>query len=243
MGAGLILLPVHGFVLAGGRSLRMGQDKALLVFDGQPLIERAVAKLREVFAEVSIAGNRDDLASYAAIVQEARLQQGPTAGVEAALLHARHDWIVCIPVDAPLVPAVVLRRWVEALLQRAAAGVVVSYLRVDEQDQPAFCAVHRSVLPALTAALDHGDRRLLRVLQTVAAQHEQALGLAAGAGLFVCAVESLLELDEAQTATDWFANLNTPEELAAAQQRLQTGQQNRLQREGREHRIGVEAKP
>lgn len=227
-------LPVHGFVLAGGRSLRMGQDKAMLVFDGRPLIELAVAKLRELCANVSIAGNRDDLANYAAIVQEARLQQGPTAGVEAALLHAQCDWIVCIPVDAPLVPALLLRRWLEALLQRAAAGVVASYLHADEQDQPAFCAVHRSVLPVLTAALDHGDRRLLRVLQTVAAQHEQTLGLDAGAGLFVCAVESLLRPDEVQVASDWFANLNTPDEFAAALRRLQP--------DGREHRIGVEAK-
>lgn len=215
-------LPVHGFVLAGGRSLRMGQDKAMLVFDGRPLIELAVAKLRELCAKVSIAGNRDDLAKYAAIVQEARLQQGPTAGVEAALLHAQCDWIVCIPVDAPLVPAALLRRWLEALLQRAAAGTVASYLRVGEQDQPAFCAVHCSVLPQLTEALDRGDRRLLRVLQAVAAQHERTRGLVAGAGLFVCSVESVLPREQATAAPEWFANLNTPEEFAAAQGRLQT---------------------
>jgi molybdopterin-guanine dinucleotide biosynthesis protein A len=235
-------LPVHGFVLAGGRSLRMGQDKAMLIFDGRPLIEQAVDRLRGLCAAVAIAGNREDLAGYAPIVLETRLQQGPAAGVEAALLHSSMDWVVCTPVDAPLAPAALLRAWLEALEPRFSRGVVASYLRVGGTDQPAFCALDRRVLANFTAALDRGDRRLLRLLRAVAEQQEIAEHLAPGSALFVCDVESLLQAEALPSAQVWFANLNTPEEFAAAQQSLQETLQARL-RAGGEHRTEGEAKP
>ena len=82
-------LPVHGFVLAGGKSSRMGTDKALLEFCGRPLVEIAVEKLREFCAEVSIAGNRDDLSVFAPVAHETRVDCGPAAGIEAGLKAAQ----------------------------------------------------------------------------------------------------------------------------------------------------------
>jgi len=51
-----------GFVLAGGLSSRMGTDKALVEFDGQPMICRAIEILRAAGLPVSIAGARSSLA-------------------------------------------------------------------------------------------------------------------------------------------------------------------------------------
>ena len=73
-------LPVHGFVLAGGGSTRMGEDKALLRLGGRPMVAIAVETLRSLCENVSIAGNRPDLSGLAAVVLETRKGCGPAAG-------------------------------------------------------------------------------------------------------------------------------------------------------------------
>ena len=161
------LLPVHGFVLAGGKSSRMGEDKALLAFCGRSLVEIAVEKLRGFCAEVSIAGNREDLAAFAPVVSETRLEAGPGAGIEAGLRAAVCDWVLFTPVDVPLVPAELLRNWVEAMLgaEREHGGkvlgpLVCSCLRTGAQRQPTFCLLRRGVLPTVARQLDGGSRAL-----------------------------------------------------------------------------------
>jgi len=148
-------LPVHGFVLAGGKSSRMGVDKALLPFCGRPMVEIAVEKLREFCADVSIAGNWEE-----------RVDVGPGAGIEAGLKAARQPWVMFLPVDVPLVPVELLRGWVEAVLE---SGCGASYLVVKEQRQPAFCVMRRECLAGVSAALDRGVRRLDELLRSVAA--------------------------------------------------------------------------
>jgi len=54
--------PISGYVLAGGRTRRMGRDKALIPLAGNPLVEHAVTKLRRICAEVSISAANPSLA-------------------------------------------------------------------------------------------------------------------------------------------------------------------------------------
>ena len=188
-------LPVHGFVLVGGKSSRMGVDKALLPFAGRPMVEIAVAKLREFCADVSVVGNREDLAGYAPVVREARVDVGPAAGIEAGLMAAGQEWSLFIPVDVPLVPGELLRRWAEAVM---AKGCVASYLVVQEQRQPAFCLMRRECLVAVSAAIERGERRVAALLGELER-------------LWVCDAAGLGAVER------WFLNLNTPQELAEAE--------------------------
>src|SRR6185437_8626930 len=79
---------VNGYVLAGGKSSRMGRDKAMLELAGKPLVQRAVEKLRRVCAEVFVVGNRPELEAYAPVVQDLHEECGPLGGIEAALLRS-----------------------------------------------------------------------------------------------------------------------------------------------------------
>ncbi len=204
------LLPVHGFVLAGGKSSRMGEDKALLQFCGRPMLERAVEKLRTFCAEVWIAGNREDLAGFAPVVQEKRVEVGPGAGVEAGLGAATQEWAMFVPVDVPLVPGELLRRWAEEAMR---VGMTVSYLGIGGK-QPAFCLLKRERLGSFAKLLDSGERRLGVLLNSAAETDGYASWMYDEYELYG---EIEDNAPDQETLEWWFKNVNTPEDLAEAE--------------------------
>ena len=195
-------LPVHGFVLAGGKSSRMGADKALLRFCGRPMVEIAVEKLRGFCEVVTIAGNREDLAGFAPVVRETRVDVGPAAGIEAGLGGASQAWAMFMPVDVPLIPGELLRGWAEAVVARE--GVAASYLHCG-RDQSAFCMLRRECKRRLSEALEGGERRLGALLEQ-----------ASNGSLWVYDLDKVYGKSAEESAL-WFANVNTPEELAKAE--------------------------
>ncbi len=204
-------LPVHGFVLAGGKSSRMGRDKALLPFRGRPMVEIAVEKLRGFCAAVSIAANREDLSRFAPVAPEARVECGPAAGIEAGLMACTQPWAMFVPVDVPLVPGELLRRWAEAAIARPNVGV--SYLVADGREQPTFCVFRAECFSGVREAVEAGERRV-RNLFWALEQSERML--------WVCeAVEvagDLLSLDYPYLhVANWFLNVNSPDELSNAE--------------------------
>jgi molybdopterin-guanine dinucleotide biosynthesis protein A len=191
-------MPVHGFVLAGGLSSRMGSDKALLSFRGRPMIEIAVATLREVCGEVSISGDRDDLAVWAPVLHESRRHEGPAAGVEAALAASLNPWVLMLPVDVPGMEAGLLRRWMGVVFEQP--NVLASYMVCAGEWHPALCLVHHDCLPLFRESLDAGDRKLTRIFGRL---NERLL-----------IVEATTLMPGAERC---FLNVNTPEELEQAE--------------------------
>lgn len=190
----------------------MGVDKALLKVGGVPMIEIAVEKLRSFCAEVSIAGNRNDLTRYGEVVHETRVGAGPGAGIEAGLRAARQPWVMFVPVDVPLVPAELLRRWCEEALRE---NVTVSFLGIRGK-QPAFCLLRRERSVLFSRVLDGGERRLEVLL------HETA-GADGSLRMFdECDLYGRSEYrgPNEQMLERWFLNVNTPEDLLEAERAL-----------------------
>jgi molybdenum cofactor guanylyltransferase len=191
-------LPMTGYVLAGGKSSRMGQDKATMPFCGRPMVEIAVETLSSVCAEVFISGNRDDLTAWAPVIHELHVEAGPAAGIEAALSHTTTDWVMMLPVDTPLMSAELLRTWADHVLVRG--DVKASYLECGGEWHPAICMVHRDCFPLFQGALNEADRKLTRIFKRLE--------------------DALLVLDArdlAESSDQCFRNVNTPEELVAAE--------------------------
>jgi len=204
-------LPVHGFVLAGGKSSRMGADKALLEFRGRPMVEIAVQKLREFCAEVSIAGNREDLSGFAPVVREERVDCGPAAGIEAGLKAAQQEWAIFVPVDVPLVPGELLRRWAEDVMGLSKNGMGASFLLSKTGRESTFCMVRRDSLTRASVSLDAGVRRLDEVLLSIDSNDGNSWVEARSLARYATHRTSELEVER------WFLNINTPNDLVLAE--------------------------
>jgi molybdopterin-guanine dinucleotide biosynthesis protein A len=180
---------VTAFVLTGGRSERMGSDKALLTLpDGETLLEHAMALGASVAREVCLVGPRERYASYAwagKIVEDVYPGRGPLAGIHAALRASSTEWNLIVAVDTPLLTSALLR-W---LIDRAkeSSGAVVTLPRVNGQWQP-LCAVYRREFGALAqSALEEGRYKidlLYRAVQTRVLEEDELRAAGFGAELF-----------------------------------------------------------
>ncbi|MDE1175289.1 MAG: molybdenum cofactor guanylyltransferase [Edaphobacter sp.] len=212
---------VTGFVLAGGKSSRMGRDKALLEAGGRPLAAWAAAKLSAVTERVCILSDTAELARYGELVVDLRAGCGPLGGVEAALQAMTTDWGLFLAVDMPLVPTGLLRWLIESTLRREQAAVAL--FEAEGFPQPALCLLHRSVAPYITAALDQSLMRLYPALREAGRDLAEMRGAATGDVLLLldgggAELESQVTERQWEMRRLWFANVNTPQDFAAMEE-------------------------
>jgi molybdenum cofactor guanylyltransferase len=191
------MLQVGGYVLAGGKSSRMGTDKSLMRLGGVPLIARAVQTLHEVCATVAILSGNPVLEIYAPLVRDHHADCGPIGGIEAALAHSSFEWNLLLPVDVPFVPAWFLRDWVGRVIARE--GTRAAYFEIAGKPHPGLLLIRRAARSSIEDSIKKAQYKLL-----------PAIHAAAGPALWV---ERIDDTDVQQ----WFANINTPEELEAAE--------------------------
>ena len=162
---------ISGLVLAGGRGSRMGNvDKGLQPFRSSTMVEHVLARLRPQVGPVAISANRN-LDAYRAfdvmvlpdeIADGVEPYPGPLAGLEAGLRHCATPYLLAVPCDSPFLPADLAERLFAALRE---ADADVAYAATQEpgmraQPHPVFCLVRVDRLPALSAYLAEGGRRV-----------------------------------------------------------------------------------
>ncbi|HXI43255.1 MAG TPA: molybdenum cofactor guanylyltransferase [Bryobacteraceae bacterium] len=153
-----------GFVLAGGRSSRMGQDKALLMFKGRPLVEHVAGEVRQAAGNVTLVGNpsRYTYLGYP-VIEDILPACGPLSGIHATLTHSTAEWNLVVACDMPEVTAGFLMM----LLDRAAAGSADAVLPAGPSglSEPLCAVYHRRSLEAITGALASGVRKVTDALR------------------------------------------------------------------------------
>jgi molybdopterin-guanine dinucleotide biosynthesis protein A len=183
-----------GVVLAGGRSTRMGRDKALLPWgnSGRTLLDHALDRLSPLVNELVVVGDPRSHGSVGPFVIPDDLPgQGPLGGLVTAMRYATHDGLLVLAVDMPGATG--------ALLMALQAGmghftdVVVP--RHGDRLEPLCAAYHRRCRPVFEALLASGERRMRTALDQVRCHR----------------------LDSIPGSLNWpadlFRNLNRPEDL------------------------------
>lgn len=150
---------ICAWILAGGKSSRMGQDKARLLFRGEPLLVRTAKLLESVAGAVRVlapAGQYQDLGFVG--LPDLRAESGPLAGIEAALTARGSDWNLIVACDLPYLEAEWLRFVVASAVEKNLDCVVS---RHPERGMNPLCGVwNRRALPVVRAMLDAGELRV-----------------------------------------------------------------------------------
>lgn len=181
---------VTGVILAGGRSKRMGQDKAMLKIDGRTLFERTLAMMQGLFSQVMIAGDRPDLSRPDVPAVSDIYPGSALGGIHTGLATAKTDWVCIAPCDMPYPDARIIEKLLEernthdAVVPRTASGF-----------EPVFALYHKRCLAIMEEMLKRDHFRIYDFYQDIDVHFVTSEQLPANWE------QSLL-------------NLNTPEDLA-----------------------------
>ena len=145
-------------ILAGGQSRRMGRDKLRLTLEGEALLERALRRWSEVFPRVLVSVAERDRYPWLGDrrVPDLRPDQGPMAGLEAALLRAGEP-VFLTAADMPFSSPPAALRMLFLCPEEAEACVLRG---PDGRLEPLFGLYKPSLLPAVRALLDSGRRSM-----------------------------------------------------------------------------------
>ncbi len=156
--------PAAGFVLAGGKSRRMGTDKALLAWNGQTLLEHMTGLLHGVCDPVQVVG-RDDL-------PDSVPDLGVIGGIATALEHTTTENNLIVAVDLPLLTHRLLKHLKESL-ERSDRPLVVCNIG---SAYPLCLGVRRVLLGPLHAYIASARRSLHGFIDTVTPEIIEGFG-------------------------------------------------------------------
>ncbi len=194
--------PITGYVLVGGQSSRMGKDKALIRWNGETLLSRAASLLGPLCESVAVIGPRARYASAGVsleILEDAVEPCGPLGGILAGLRHSPREYALFLACDLPMMSSKFLHYLVgAALAERPDVAVPVD---AAGEYQPLCAMYSRNCLPSIEQAMAAGKLKVSLFYDTVGKLRVIGTG----------------EIRRFSPDFKIFTNVNTPEELAAAQ--------------------------
>ena len=183
---------VTGAILAGGKSLRMGSDKALLPHHGGRLIEAIHRRMAELFEEVIVvtgAPGRYDFLPCRRVPDRFE-GMGALGGIHSALVHSGTDLVFVVACDMPTWSGELVRH-----LCGLAEGADAVVPEGEKGLEPLHAVYRKSALPAIEKSLRNGERRVITLFDRVRIRR--------------VAAEEVSRVDPSHDA---FRNINTPED-------------------------------
>ncbi len=178
--------PASLIILAGGKSARMGADKAGLPLPGGTLIGHVLGQVEDMFDEILISVSRGQAvdAPGCRTVEDAAPGQGPMAGILAGLKAAKNDLCAVLACDIPDVDTGFLRD----LVGMARDFDIVVPVSPEGLCEPLFAVYRRSIIPEIETLIRARDLSILTLFER-------------------CRTRKVVLKD-----SGWLRNLNTPED-------------------------------
>jgi len=151
---------ISGFVLAGGKSSRMGTDKALMEIDNEPLLGRMIRLMEPFCHSVAISGFKADYLRFnKEIVPDLTSGIGPVSGIYSVLKFSNSDWNLVVSVDTPFLNNDFFELLIsdlgdfDCIIPQHNSGV-----------EPLAGLYNKHILPEIDAMIKNGDYKLMNLL-------------------------------------------------------------------------------
>ena len=155
-------MPISGIILAGGQSRRMGRDKALIDFQGRPLIAHVIDTLRALTNDIVVVSNRSEVYGPLSAPLGARVVAdydppcGPLGGIAAGLKAMDAELAIVVACDMPFLN-VALLRW----LIDQSTGYDAVVLQTGGEYEPLHAIYRRTCYHPIMRRIEQGDRRVI----------------------------------------------------------------------------------
>lgn len=150
------IIHIEAYILAGGKSSRMGTDKGLILFKGKPLIEKVIEQLQPLFKKIIIVSNNPEYEKFGLeVIQDLIKDIGPAGGIYTALKHTKSDGILVVGCDMPFIT----NEAVQAILGNSVNQQITLFLN-QGKIQPLFGFYPRTCLQKWEQLIERGMIKL-----------------------------------------------------------------------------------
>jgi molybdopterin-guanine dinucleotide biosynthesis protein A len=186
---------ISGVILSGGKSIRMGKNKAFIQVEGVPIIERIHNLFRKLFREVIIVTNEKDLFSNfdAKIFSDLIPDKGALGGLYTGIVFSSFYYSFCVACDMPFIK----KSLVQYLIENAANEDVI-VPRTKDGLQPLHAIYSKNCVDAIRRSIEEGKSKIIDIYDQV--------------NVKIVDEKDFLCFDPGRES---FINVNTPEELVS----------------------------
>lgn len=150
-----------GIILAGGKSLRMGQDKGLVLLNERPLIAYTIEALKPLVSEILIVANSRGYEGFGhRVIPDIIPDSGPLGGILTGLTHSNSEWNVVLSCDTPFVSTMLF----EHLLSNTNGHQAV-LPRHEGELEPLAGLYHKSCLEPIEELISTRQLKMRRAVQ------------------------------------------------------------------------------
>ncbi|HAH55334.1 MAG TPA: molybdenum cofactor guanylyltransferase [Flavobacterium sp.] len=116
------IINTNAYILAGGKSSRMGTDKGLLLFEGKPMIQYVIEQMQPIFDKLAIVSNNPEYEKFGLeLIPDLIKDIGPAGGIYTALHHSEAKLNFMLSCDMPFIT----KEAIEFLVKNAGENQIV----------------------------------------------------------------------------------------------------------------------
>jgi molybdopterin-guanine dinucleotide biosynthesis protein A len=181
-------MTITGIIIAGGKSTRMGKDKAFIKYNGKMLIEYAVSVITPIVNSIIISSNNSQNIKNFNIVSDIYKNTGPIAGIYSCIKASQTFANIVVPCDTPFVSTGLLKMLITEFQKNKNIDAVVPRLP-DGKIEPLIAVYTKNILSETKKAIENKDYKLVNLLSNINTKYFDI------------------------TDTEQFKNINTPNDL------------------------------